>query len=125
MSVKEFFKKNVDFVVIENNEKRLSYLSKTEFLYVVGDASEENVLKEAGIERAKGLVAALSSDADNVFVILTAKYLNPEILIVARCIEKEAEYKLKKAGADEVISPYVIGGEKIAKTILQMGEKRL
>jgi voltage-gated potassium channel len=117
---KEFLKQKVPFVVVENNEKRLSYLSKTELLYVVGDASEERVLKEAGIERAKGLVAALSSDADNVFVILTAKFLNPKILVVARCIEKEAEYKLRKAGADEVISPYAIGGERIAQAILEL-----
>lgn len=117
---KEFLRQKVPFVVVENDEKRLVYLSKTELLCVVGDASEERVLKEAGIEKAKGLIAALASDADNVFIILTAKFLNPKISIVARCIEKEAEYKLRKAGADEVISPYAIGGEKIAQAILEL-----
>ena len=77
------------------------------------------MLLEAGIERAKGLVAVVSSDANNVFITLTARSLNPNIFIVARGVEPGSEQKLIRAGADRVESPYELGGRKMAQTILR------
>jgi len=90
-----------------------------EALYVHGDATEDRVLIEAGVERAKGLVAVASSDEDNVFITLSARALNPKLFIVARCDSTEAEGKLLRAGADRVISPYVIGGRRMAHALLR------
>jgi voltage-gated potassium channel len=82
-----------------------------------GDATEDDVLCHAGIERARGLVAALSSDADNVFVVLSARFLKPDLTIVARAANQAAEVKLKKAGADEVVSPYEIASQTIVNRL--------
>jgi len=90
-----------------------------ETLYVQGDATEDRVLIEAGVERASGLVAVTSTDEDNVFITLSARALNPNLFIVARCDSTEAEGKLRRAGADRVISPYVIGGRRMAHALLR------
>jgi voltage-gated potassium channel len=86
-------------------------------LYVRGDATEEAVLEQAGVERARNLVAALANDADNLFVTLTARQMRPELHIVARAENSATEPKLRRAGANRVISPQTIGAERIA-TIL-------
>ncbi|MEN2985336.1 MAG: TrkA family potassium uptake protein, partial [Thermodesulfovibrionaceae bacterium] len=96
-----------------------SNIPEEEFLYVEGDATHDETLKAAGVERAKGLITVLPSDAENLYVVLSARELNPELFIVARAIEKEAEAKLKRAGADRVVSPYLIGGLRIAHTVLR------
>ena len=88
-------------------------------LVVRGDATRDEVLKEAGIERAKGLISVLSTDAENLFVVLSARGLNPSLLIVARAIEEGSEQKLLRAGATKVISPYHIGGLRMAHTVLK------
>ncbi len=114
---KELKAHNVPLVVIDQAEED-EYL-KEEMLFINGDATLDEILKEAGIERAKGLVSVLSSDAHNLFVVLSARGLNPTINIVARAAEESSEKKLIRAGADRVIAPYHIGGLKIAHTILK------
>ncbi len=81
--------------------------------------THDEVLKAAGIEKAKGLITVLPSDAENLYVVLSARELNKNLFIVARAVDREAEHKLKRAGADRVVSPYFIGGLKIAHTVLR------
>jgi voltage-gated potassium channel len=89
------------------------------FLAVKGDAAEESVLRNAGLERAAGLVTALSSDADNLFVTMTARMIRPDIFIVGRCNSDETESKLYRAGADRAISPHNVGGRRMAALLLK------
>lgn len=109
----------IPLVIIENDPEALARLEVSDFSYVSGDATREEVLLEAGIERAKGLVAVVSSDAGNVYITLTARGLNPNLFIVARGEEPGSEQKLLRAGADKVESPHVMGGRKMAHTILR------
>jgi len=111
--------KGIPLVVVENNPDHVSRLEESGYSFVVGDATREEVLQEAGIERASGLVAVVHSDADNVYIVLTARSLKPDLYIVARAEERGAEQKLKRAGADKVESPYEIGGRKMAYAILR------
>lgn len=111
--------RKIPLVIIESNPELLSTLEESSYSFINGDASREEVLLEAGIERAKGLVAVVSSDANNVFITLTARSLNPNIFIVARGVEPGSEQKLIRAGADRVESPYELGGRKMAQTILR------
>ncbi|MDQ7086524.1 MAG: TrkA family potassium uptake protein [Acidobacteriota bacterium] len=87
--------------------------------WVVGDATDDDVLRQAGIERARGLVTALGSDAENIYTVLAARSLNPELLIVARCSEDRSARKLLAAGADRVLNPYERGGLLIAQVMLR------
>jgi voltage-gated potassium channel len=114
----EFNRKPVPFVVIEENPEIFKRISG-EILAIQGNASEENVLLEAGIMRARGLVSVASSDADNVYITLTATGLRPDLYIVARAGEMGSEQKLLRAGASKVVSPYTIGGTGIANAILR------
>ncbi|NTU59822.1 MAG: potassium channel protein [Deltaproteobacteria bacterium] len=114
----EFQKKPLPFVVIERNEQKVLALPQ-EFPVLHGDGTEEEVLLQAGIERARGLVTVLHSDADNLFVTLTARDLNPKLFIIARYEEPRSEMKLLRAGADKVISPYIIGGTRMAMAVLK------
>jgi voltage-gated potassium channel len=111
--------KGIPLVVVDNNPEHVSRLEESGYSFVVGDATREEVLQEAGIERASGLVAVVHSDADNVYITLTARSLKPDLYIVARAEERGAEQKLKRAGADKVESPYEIGGRKMAYAILR------
>ena len=106
------------FIVVEGESDVLAEMDK-EILSLQGDATQDSVLKDAGIERALGLISVLSSDADNLYVVLSARGLNPDLKIVARASEEGAEQKLVRAGADKVISPYHLGGLRIAHTILK------
>jgi voltage-gated potassium channel len=111
--------KPLQVVVLEKNPETIPLFQEKNLLYVIGEAtSEENLLK-AGIERAVGLVAAASSDADNVYITLTARGLNPDLFILARAAEEASIKKLTRAGADKVISPYDIGARRMANTILR------
>ncbi len=116
---RQLTEKGVPLVVVEHRPQLAQTLEKLNYLYVLGNAAHENVLLEAGLERAKGLVTAVSSDADNVYIVLTARSLNPKLFIMARSGEEGSEQKLLRAGADKVISPYVIGGRRMAQTILR------
>ena len=111
--------RGLSLVVIENDPAMLSLLEDSGYYFINGDATREEVLLEAGIERAKGLVSVVSTDADNVYVVLTARSLNPQLFIVARGEEFGSEKKLLRAGADKVESPYELGGRKMAHTILR------
>jgi len=106
-------------VVIEKDPARISEMESDGVLYVAGDAGEEDVLLKAGIKNAKGLMAALATDIDNVFLTLTARQLNPRIFIVARASSKAAKSKLMAAGANRVDSPYDIGAVSMAQRILR------
>jgi voltage-gated potassium channel len=105
-------------VIIDKESDLATRLEELGYYFIPGDATRDEVLLEAGIERAKGLVAVVSSDADNVYIVLTARSLNPQIFIVARSEEPGSEQKLLRAGANKVESPYRMGGQKMAHTIL-------
>ena len=102
------------FVVIENNPERLAQLEQSGYLYLEGDATREEMLKEASIEHARGLVAAVGSDADNLYITLSGRELRPDLFIEARASNEKAEKKLKSAGANRVVSPYRIGARRMA-----------
>jgi voltage-gated potassium channel len=107
------------FVVIEQDEKACIRATTDGFLCVNMNAANDEALKEAGIMNAKALVAALGSDADNLYVTLSAKSLRPDIFVVARIDNDESEGKLKRAGADRTMSPYGIGGRRLAMMTLK------
>jgi voltage-gated potassium channel len=111
--------RGIPVVIIENKPENLSRLEEAGYYVVAGDATREEVLQEAGIDRARGLVAVVGSDADNVYIVLTARSLKPGLYIVARAEESRAEKKLLQAGADRVESPYEMGGRKMAHAILR------
>lgn len=115
----EFVNTKVPFVVIESNPDRVEACRERGFFCMEGDASSDEVLLSAGVERAQGLVAAVDNDADNVFVTLTARVLNPNINIVARTILEESREKLLRAGANKVVSPSLIGGRRMAAVLLR------
>lgn len=102
------------FLVIESNPQRVAELIETGIVVLVRDATLEESLREAGVERARGLAACLPDDADNVYVVLTARDLNPRLHIVARAAEEQAETKLIRAGANRVVAPTLIGGHRMA-----------
>ncbi len=117
--VKDFQRYNVPHVVVEDNPIQLPKLVEGSVLYVEGKASEDRVLTAAGIQRARGLIAVAASDEENVFIVLTARGLNPNLYIVARSILEENEDKLRRAGADKVMSPYILGGHRMAAAVLK------
>ncbi len=109
------------FVVVENDKEEINTLDFNDIPFIEGDATSDEVLMQAGIERAKGLVAVIKSDADNVFTVLSAKELNPDLFVVARAIDEGTESKLKKAGADRVVKPYELGGNRMVNLLLKPG----
>jgi voltage-gated potassium channel len=117
----ELAEENADFVVIENNPENIDRLIRLGYLFINEDATSDETLLMAGVKRAKGLVAVLMGDAENVFATLSAKVLNPSIFIVARAVEDETESKLIKAGASRVVKPYEFGGKRMAELLLRPG----
>src|SRR5262249_36442544 len=115
---RELARKPCPFVIVESDEKSASMLDPKS-LVLVGDAASEKTLRDAGIERARGLVAATTTDATNIYIVLTARSLNPNLKIIARASEQRAERHLKTAGADVVISPYAAAGHRIAQCFLR------
>ncbi|MFC1945675.1 potassium channel family protein [Chloroflexota bacterium] len=109
-----FEREGVPIVVIDNNEESIARAVEDGVLYISGNATSDEVLRAAGIMKAKTMVAALGSDVDNVFVTLSAKGLCPDILVVARISDEESESKLLRAGADRIISPYRMAGRRMA-----------
>ncbi len=116
----EMVQNEVPFVVIEGNPEVIASID-SDILFLKGDATQDTVLKEAGINRARGLISVLPSDTANLYVVLSARGLNPKIRIVAKTSDEGAKQKLIKAGADNVILPYYIGGLQIAQTLLKPG----
>jgi voltage-gated potassium channel len=109
----------VPFVVIERDPEQIMTVLERGWLGLSADASREDVLRKAGIERARGLIAAVGTDAENVYTVLTARVMRPDLFIVARVESDDAEAKLRRAGADRVISPYHIGATHITQTALR------
>jgi voltage-gated potassium channel len=117
--VEELSKANKDIVIIENNKDYYEELLRTDKVFLIGDATDDELLMEAGISRAKGLIAALPKDTENLFVTLTAKQLNPKLHIITRANEERSIKKFLRAGANKVFSPYTIGAMRMAKAILK------
>jgi voltage-gated potassium channel len=109
----------VPFVVVDINPDRAERAMMAGMLAVAADSTRDETLHEVGIDRARGLVAALATDADNLFVLLSAKGLNPRIYVAARAAEEGAEAKMRRAGADAVFAPYAITGHRLAQSLLR------
>jgi voltage-gated potassium channel len=112
-------REGIPAVVIESNATVISELEEAGYLVIVGDATSEEVLQHAGISRARGIVCVLQSDADNVYITLTARLLNPSVFIIARASDRKAERRIYQAGANKVISPYEIGARRMGMAILK------
>lgn len=112
-------KADIPLVIIEKSDRKIEDIKDDQLLYVSGDAQEEEVLREAGIDRAKGFICTLSRDQDNVFATLVARELNQDLLILVRTNQHKNTKKILRAGADKVISPYEIGADRMANVILR------
>lgn len=115
----EFKRQKTPFVIVDRSPDRVRDATAHGHLAIEGDASREETLKRVGIERARGLVAAVGTDAENVYAVLTARVMKADLFIIARAEGEDSLQKLKKAGADRVISPYRIGAVQIAQTALR------
>jgi len=116
---KELVREGIPLVIIERDPKAIKEIEEAGLLYVEGEATEDETLIKAGIERAKGLIATVSSDADNLYITLSARSLNPRLFILSRADEKEAEKKFLSAGASMVVSPYQMGALRMANAVLK------
>ncbi len=116
---REFTRAGEPFVVIDSNPESIARCKAHGILFLEGNAADDEILVRAGLKRARGLVACVDSDADNVFVTLSARVLSPQLWIVARANREESYGKLEKAGANKVISPYAIGGREMATLMLK------
>ncbi|HMK36330.1 MAG TPA: potassium channel protein [Desulfomonilaceae bacterium] len=115
----QFHARGIPFVVVEHKQELQDKIAHAGYFLSPGDATEEDVLRAAGIEHARGLVSVLDSDAANVYAVLTARELNRDFAIIARAGEETADKKLRRAGATRVISPYKIGGMRLVMGILK------
>lgn len=109
----------IPVVVIDSHPEERNTLESEDIPFVIDDATSEDVLLEAGIERAKGLISVVASDADNLFITMSARGLNPSLFILSRADEEQTEKKLLRAGANKVFLPYLIGGQKMANSIIK------
>lgn len=116
---KEFKAHNLSFVIVEKNPETLDKIAQEGYLHMKGDATFDESLLKAGIKCAKGLISVVTSDSENVYITLTARGLNPELYILARSGDEGSDIKLKRAGANKVVSPYMIGGSRMAQSILR------
>jgi voltage-gated potassium channel len=116
---RELERKPLPFVIVDSSQEKLARYSDQAWLTLVGDATQAHVLRELRIETARGLVAATTTDATNIYIILTARSLNQKLKIIARASEEEADKHLLKAGADHVVSPYNFAGYRIAQTFMR------
>lgn len=115
----QFDAEKIPYVVVDMKPETATELDQKNIPYIIGEVSSDEVLVRAGIKRAKGIVASADSDKENVYVTLAARVLNPSLFVVARASQKNTENKLKKAGADRVISPYFIAGSRMASMVLR------
>ncbi|KAA0259182.1 potassium channel protein [Deferribacter autotrophicus] len=115
----QLYDRKIPFVIIEKEESLASDFDEKGYLYIIGDATKEDTLVKAGILNAKGLISVVESDAENVYITLTAKGFNKNLKIFTRAVDDEASAKMFWAGADSVISPFVIGGLRIANAIVK------
>ena len=117
-AARELARRPAPFLIIEQSEAKAARYND-EWLIMIGDATQEQTLRDAHIERARGLVAATTTDATNLYIVLTARGLNPRLKIIARASEEDAEKHLLTAGADSVVSPYLFAGQRIAQSFLR------
>ncbi len=115
----ELLRSSVPFVIIDRNEDRVERAIHDGMLAVLADATHDESLRQVNIERARGLVSSLASDADNLFVILSARSMNPKMLLAVRVAEEEAESKMRRAGADVVFAPYTTTGLRLAQAVVR------
>jgi voltage-gated potassium channel len=115
----EMQRAGVPFLVVDRNDERVEWAMKLGMLAVLADATDDQTLQDAGVLRAKGLIATLQSDADNLFVILSAKALKPTLLVSARIASEQSEKKMRLAGADYVFAPYDMTGNRMAQVMLK------
>lgn len=118
-AARELSFRRVPFVIVDKDPQRIEQAEKDAFLFVQGDSTTDETLIDAGIERAKGLIIAVANEADNVFIALSARQLNPHLFITARGESDDAEKKLKRAGANKVVFPHRIGAIRMALTTLR------
>ncbi len=119
-AVLELMDHNKKFVIIDNSKDMVDIIrEETDYLYIEGDATQEETLEMAMINTASALITAMPNDADNLFVVLTARQMNKELKIISRASEEKSDSKLKRAGADNVIMPDRIGGQRMAKLVVQ------
>ena len=116
---RELAAEKVPFVVVEQDPAVIQRIDGEGFLFRQGDATEDRSLLEAGIKAARGIVCVLPTDAQNLYVILTAKELNPDLFILSRSEEEQSEHRLLRAGANRVISPYKLGGTRMAMALIR------
>lgn len=116
---REFEKQKLPFVVIEHTAQPLADFAMRFGLFLAGDSTSDKVLKLAGVERARALVTVVGSDADNLYITMSARLLNDKLFIVARAEDDQAVAKLQRAGANRVVSPYAIGGARVAHAVLR------
>lgn len=115
----ELQRAHVPFVIVDRNPERTEKALLAGMLAVAADSTRDETLRSVGVERARGLVSALATDSDNLFVILSAKNLNPKLYVATRAGEEEAEDKLRRAGADAVFAPYTTAGYRLAQAVLR------
>jgi voltage-gated potassium channel len=115
----EFSAQGLPFVLIERLPQALEAFHMPHGIPLQGDATSDEILRQAGVERARALVTAAASDADNLYITMSARLLNDKLLIVARAEDDAAEAKLVRAGASRVVSPYAIGGQRVAQAVLR------
>ncbi len=116
---REFSDRDIPFVVVENTPEAIERAQRRGYLVLVGDATSDEVLRQAGVDRARCLLAASDSDSGNTFITLSAKALNPDLFVVARAAHPESLPRMQRAGADRVFSPYVIAGRQMAVSAMQ------
>lgn len=119
LAAQEISNRNQEYVIIDNDiSENENYKELAKAIVIEGDATEDEVLMKAGIDRAKGMIVATANSATTVFVVLSAKVLNPKLFIVARADEETSRIKLMRTGADRIVNPYAIGGQRLANLMI-------
>ena len=115
---RELHEKRRPIVIIDNNPEKIRKIDEKGYLYIEGDATLEETLTDAGVERAEGIVVVLNTDQDNLFVSMSIRTLNNDVFLVSRCSVNDTESKLRRAGVDKVVNPYVAGGHKMSELLI-------
>ncbi len=115
----ELAKKKVKYVVVENDDEKIIAIQEKGYQYFRGDANADETLEAVGVKYAKGIVVTLGTEQDNLFVTMSVRTLNQKAFLLSRCSHEDTEYKLKRAGADKVVNPYVAGGHKMTELLIE------
>ena len=114
----ELYKKGIPFVIVEINESKINKIQDIGYMHIYGDATMDDILIEAGIEGCEGIVVVLENDQDNLFVTMSSRNLNKDAYIISRCALHDTGKKLKRAGANKVVNPYITGGHRMAELLI-------